>query len=134
MSDTIRIITYEDIDASTTDDQVKSINASGTPFLKFDEIETPSETPSQPGYETGAKGIGKFEVKVDTLEAEMGHLVDVVQRLLKRAEQKTKSDIALEEVELLVEINGNGKISILGTGGQVGGKGAIKLKFKRQQR
>jgi hypothetical protein len=37
----------------------------------------------------------------------------------------------LDEIELSVEINGEGQMSILGTGGKAGGKGAIKLKFKR---
>jgi len=40
----------------------------------------------------------------------------------------------LDEIELSVEVNGEGKISILGNGAQAGGKGAINLKFKRQQR
>ena len=51
---------------------------------------------------------------------------------LIRAEEKPHSEIALEQIELSVEINGEGKISILGNGAQTGGKGAIKLKFKRQ--
>ena len=136
MSDTIRIITYGDINASITDskDGQRSTNARGTPVPRFEETETLSETHSDSALQTGAKGIGEFEVNVDTLEAEMGHLIDVVQRLLTRAEQKSQSEIALDEIELSVEINGNGKISILGTGAQAGGKGAIKLKFKRQQR
>ena len=62
----------------------------------------------------------------------MSHLIDVVERLLIRAEDKNNSEIALDEIELSVEINGEGKISLLGNGAQAGGKGAIKLKFKRQ--
>ena len=38
----------------------------------------------------------------------------------------------LDELELTVEINGEGQVSLLGTGGKVGTKGAIKLKFKRK--
>ena len=34
-------------------------------------------------------------------------------------------------MELTVEINGKDQVSFLGTGGEVGGKKAIKLKFKR---
>ena len=131
MSDTIRVITYGNINAPATDnkDGSKSIDAGGMPFPQFE-----TETPSESANETEIKGIAEFEVKVDTLEAEMGHLIDVVERLLTRAEQKTRSEIALDEIELSVEVNGEGKISVLGTGAQAGGKGAIKLKFKRQQR
>ena len=64
----------------------------------------------------------------------MAHLIDVVERLLIRAENKNNGEIALDEIELSVEINGEGKISLLGNGAQAGGKGAIKLKFKRQQK
>lgn len=64
----------------------------------------------------------------------MSHLIDVVERLLTRAEKQSRNEIALDEIELSVEVNGEGKISILGNGAQAGGKGAIKLKFKRQQR
>ncbi len=131
MSDTIRFITYGNINAPTTDnkDSSRSIDSAPMPFLEFE-----GETPSESANETGTKGIGEFEVEVDTLEAEMGHLIDVVERLLTRAEQKSHSEIALDEIELSVEVNGEGKISVLGTGAQAGGKGAIKLKFKRQQR
>ena len=64
----------------------------------------------------------------------MAHLIDVVERLLIRAENKNNGEIVLDEIELSVEINGEGKISLLGNGAQAGGKGAIKLKFKRQQK
>jgi hypothetical protein len=39
----------------------------------------------------------------------------------------------LDEIELSVEINGEGQVSLIGTGTKVGGKGAIKLKFKRSE-
>ncbi|MEM1171766.1 MAG: hypothetical protein AAGJ08_22475 [Cyanobacteria bacterium P01_H01_bin.35] len=131
MSDKIRFITYGNINAPTTDnkDNSKSIDAALMPTLHFTD-----ETPSEPANKTGTKGFGEFEVEVDTLEAEMRHLIDVVERLLTRAKQKPQSEIALDEIELSVEVNGEGKISVLGTGAQAGGKGAIKLKFKRQQR
>ena len=52
----------------------------------------------------------------------------------KKWRNKNNSEIALDEIELSVEINGEGKISLLGNGAKAGGKGAIKLKFKRQQK
>ena len=132
MSETIRIITYGNVNSTNTntrEDNSKSLDINGLPFLEF---ATEASTNSANSAET--KRIGEFEVKVETLEAEMAHLIDVVERLLIRAENKNNSEIALDEIELSVEINGEGKISLLGNGAQAGGKGAIKLKFKRQQK
>ena len=39
--------------------------------------------------------------------------------------------LALEQVELSIEISSEGQVSILGTGGKLEGKGGIKLSFKR---
>lgn len=79
------------------------------------------------------EGVGVHNVKVQKLEEEMGHLMQVVERLFNRTQQQgnSKPGMQLDEIELSVEINGEGQISILGTGGKAGGKGAIKLKFKR---
>ena len=41
--------------------------------------------------------------------------------------------MALEEVELMVEVNGEGQLSLLGTGGKAGAKGAMTLKFKAKK-
>ena len=132
MSETIRIITYGNVNSTntnTSEDNSRSLDINGLPFLEFGtEAFTNSTNLAE------SKGIGQFEVKVETLEAEMAHLIDVVERLLIRAENKNNGEIALDEIELSVEINGEGKISLLGNGAQAGGKGAIKLKFKRQQK
>jgi hypothetical protein len=79
------------------------------------------------------EGVGVHNVKVQKLEEEMGHLMQVVERLFNRTQQQgnRKPGMQLDEIELSVEVNGEGQISILGTGGKAGGKGAIKLKFKR---
>ena len=130
MSETIRIITYGNVNfTNTSEDNSRSLDINGLPFLEFGTEASTNSTNS-----AESKGIGQFEVKVETLEAEMAHLIDVVERLLIRAENKNNGEIALDEIELSVEINGEGKISLLGNGAQAGGKGAIKLKFKRQQK
>ena len=130
MSETIRIITYGNVNfTNTSEDNSRSLDINGLPFLEFGTEASTNSTNS-----AESKGIGQFEVKVETLEVEMAHLIDVVERLLIRAENKNNSEIALDEIELSVEINGEGKISLLGNGAQAGGKGAIKLKFKRQQK
>ena len=96
MSETIRIITYGDVNSTNTNvaqDSSKSIDVGGLLFLEF-----ATETSTNSSNFKASKGIGKFEVKVETLEAEMGHLIDVVERLLTQAKEKKDSEIALDEI------------------------------------
>lgn len=64
------------------------------------------------------------------LQRNMNDFLEVLGQTFDQAERKN-SKMQLDEVELTVEINGKGQVGLLGTGGEVGGKGAIKLKFKR---
>lgn len=77
----------------------------------------------------------RLEIDVQKLEQEMAHFLQVVGRLFHRAEQQTtqKPGIQLDEIELSVEISGEGKVSLIGSGAKAGGKGAITLKFKRAE-
>ena len=63
----------------------------------------------------------------------MRHFLQSVGRIFNDAERQTTQSpgMRLDEIELSVEINGEGEVKLLGTGGKAGGKGAIKLKFKR---
>lgn len=74
-------------------------------------------------------------VKVSTqkLEAEMSRFVGIVSRLFSHAEAQVnpESGLKLDEIEVSVEINGEGEVKLLGTGGKAGTKGGITLKFKR---
>lgn len=55
-----------------TKDSSKSIDMGGMPFLNFEtEISTKSSN------STKEKGIGEFEVNVETLETEMGHRINL---------------------------------------------------------
>ena len=71
-------------------------------------------------------------VSFETLKQNAGDFLDMVGELFDRAERQQSPGMKLDEVELAVEINGEGQLSLLGTGGKVGGKGAITLKFKRE--
>lgn len=73
------------------------------------------------------------EITVEKLEQEMTHFLQVVGRLFNRAEQEAakKPGMQLDEIELSVEISGEGKVMLMGTGAKAAGKGAITLKFKR---
>ncbi|NEQ38250.1 MAG: hypothetical protein F6K40_19080 [Okeania sp. SIO3I5] len=122
---TIRVTTHSTINASITDNQegLKSFNGF-TPPPKF-SVERFSISSDESG--------GEYEVAEETLEREIGHLIDVVKRVFTRAEKQTQTEIQLDEIEIFAEVNGEGKVSLLGSGVQAGGKGGIKLKFKRQQ-
>ncbi len=70
-------------------------------------------------------------IKAADLKRNMSEFLEVVEETFEKAE-KPSSKIQLEELELAVEINGKGQVSLLGTGGEAGAKGAITLKFKRK--
>lgn len=63
------------------------------------------------------------------LKSQMNGLLQVVSSVFDQA--NSQAGLQLEEVELSVEINAQGQVSILGSGGSLSDKGAIKLKFKR---
>ena len=69
-------------------------------------------------------------VAAEDLKGNMSQFLGVLEETFDQAEQSS-SQIQLEEIEMTVEINGKGQVGLWGTGGEVGGKGAIKLKFKR---
>lgn len=71
------------------------------------------------------------DVSINTLKQEMSKLHTVMTQLFNQFQSTQPETLRLEEVELSVEVNGKGKVSIVGMGGEAGGKGAITLKFKR---
>ncbi|MFM8294551.1 MAG: hypothetical protein ACKN9E_08405 [Microcystaceae cyanobacterium] len=85
-----------------------------------------------PSYEPPALNRHqRSQVSAQTLQANMAEFLTVVEAAFTKAEQ-SQAKMQLEEVELVVEVNGKGQVSLLGTGGELGGKGAITLKFKRK--
>ncbi len=80
----------------------------------------------------------KVLVDADKLEKEMSRFLLVVDKVFSSAEKQTqakseyKSGMQLEEIELTVEINGEGQVKLLGSGVKAGGKGGIKLTFRRK--
>ncbi|WP_414579668.1 hypothetical protein [Anabaena sp. CCY 9402-a] len=63
----------------------------------------------------------------------MTHFLEVVGRLFNRAEQQANGGMQLDEIELSVEISAEGEVKLIGNGAKAGGKGAIKLVFRRQE-
>ena len=75
--------------------------------------------------------ITRRRVEVSKLKQEMKGFLQAMREMLDEAEQPN-SKMQLDEVELSVEINGEGKVTLLGFGGKAGGKGAMTFKFKRK--
>jgi hypothetical protein len=73
----------------------------------------------------------RSRISAEDLKDNIGEFIEVVEESFDRAES-SKSRLQLEEIELSVEISGNGKVSLLGFGGEAAAKGAVKLKFKRK--
>ncbi|MBD0302015.1 MAG: hypothetical protein ICV85_07470 [Tolypothrix sp. T3-bin4] len=84
---------------------------------------------------TGSKGVGDaVKVSAQTLEQNMTHFLKVVGSLFSQAQQQAKvNSMQLDEIELSVEISADGEVKLIGSGVKAGSKGAIKLKFKRQE-
>lgn len=116
----IWIITCETPNQETTSEEItrggKSVGRGG---YSYDDSVEEVDTNSQQHW-----------VEAEVLQSNMNQFLEVLGQTFERAEQ-SHSKIQLDEIELTVEINGKGQVGLLGTGGELGGKGAIKLKFKR---
>jgi hypothetical protein len=88
----------------------------------YDQPEDPSPAQSRRG----------FPVPVGQLEQQMKEFVEAMGRVLAQAKTSAKEvgGMALDEIELSVEVNGEGQVSLFGMGGKAGGKGSMTLKFK----
>ncbi len=71
----------------------------------------------------------RVSVDAQLLKAQMASMVSIVNDLFSQAE--SQSELQLNEVELSVEINAEGQISLVGNGGKLGNSGGITLKFVR---
>lgn len=75
--------------------------------------------------------VERNEVELDKLKAEMKGFIAAMREILDEADPPN-SKMRLDEVELSVEVSGEGKVSLLGIGGKAAGKGAMTFKFKRK--
>ena len=77
----------------------------------------------------------RIGVKAEALKTQVEELRAVVNELFAQSspsiESPSSSGLQLEEVSFSVQVNAKGQLSVLGTGGQLGGSGGITLKFKR---
>ncbi len=71
----------------------------------------------------------RVQVSAGDLKRQIDDLVTVVGDVFDHA--RTEFGLQLDLVELSVEISSEGQVSILGSGGKLGGKGGLKLTFRR---
>ncbi len=104
---------------------------------------SPTDTTPVEGQRGWGEAIQKratalVEVKIDprVLERQLTSFLSVVGRVFQQADQQIQSQpgtppgVQLSEVELSIEISAKGEVKLV-AGGEVAGKGAIKLKFTR---
>lgn len=72
----------------------------------------------------------RVPLDAQALKSSMGGLLRVVGDVFEQASNQTGLD--LDTVKLTVEINSKSQVSLVGTGGELGGKGAIELTFKKK--
>ncbi|MGK7926093.1 MAG: hypothetical protein AB4290_12765 [Spirulina sp.] len=82
-------------------------------------------------YPEESNGRKRSRLSAGELKEHMGEFLDAMEEAFEQAKEP-RSGMCLDEIELSVEINGKGQVSLFGTGGEAGAKGAIKLKFKRK--
>jgi hypothetical protein len=74
----------------------------------------------------------RISLNVEDLKSQMQDLIAVVNDLFNPADPRVmpaSQGLQLEEVTLSVTVNAEGQLSILGTGGKLGGSGGITLKL-----
>lgn len=87
--------------------------------------------PPRQVFEAGQFVARRKRVPLDAkaLKAQMQGMISTVNELFDQA--TTQTGLQLNEVELSVEINAEGQLSLVGNGAKVGNKGGITLKFSR---
>lgn len=86
--------------------------------------------------DSASRGVGDaVKVSAEKLEEEMTRFLQVLGKVFSQAEAQAKvnSKMQLDQIELSVEISGEGEVKLLGSGAKAGGKSAIKLTFKRKE-
>lgn len=71
----------------------------------------------------------RVSLDAQALKVQMENMLAIVNDLFDQANLQT--GLQLDEVELSVEINAEGQISLVGNGGKLGNTGGITLKFTR---
>ncbi|MEL6384391.1 MAG: hypothetical protein AAFQ89_18420 [Cyanobacteria bacterium J06626_18] len=73
-------------------------------------------------------------VSAAKLEQGMADFLQTMGRVIQNAQARATElgNMELDEIELSVEVNGEGQLSLLGSGGKMGGSGTMTLRFKKK--
>jgi len=105
-------------------------------WIVTDELTEPEPIEGQRGWREEVRqrisSLKEVQLPVTQLEQNMNQFLQLIGRLFKQVDQQigTESDMKLDEVELSVQISGEGEVKLV-AGGKAAGKGAITLKFKQ---
>lgn len=106
-----------------TDSVPEGTRGGDTPRNPYDDVPRTTTIARRPGV----------PVPAAKLEQGMVDFLNTMGRVLKQAQAKAQEigGMELDEIELSVEVNGEGQLSLLGSGASVGGSSAITLRFKK---
>ena len=105
--------------------------------------ETVEDSPSEEGQKgwgrdlvekAATSALKSSPVSINKIKKEWLRTLRLIGQLIHQAEEEAggEFDMQLDEVTLAVEIDGKGRVGLIGTcNGEANGKGAITLKFKR---
>lgn len=77
-----------------------------------------------------ARRFVRKAVDVEKLEKEMQSFLAAMERIIGRLNQKV-GEYQMDSITVSAEVSAKGTVSLLGTGGEMGGKGGISFTFKR---
>jgi hypothetical protein len=95
------------------------------------------ETISILGYESAAvdrsnpltRMLVRKSVDVETLENEVRAFLSAMQRVIGNLDEQM-GKYRMESITISAEVNAKGKLSLLGSGGEMGAKGGVNFTFK----
>lgn len=98
-----------------------------------DQAYVPNPYQTSPQRQPSAAQAGRVAVSAEKLEQGLRDFLRVTGRVLRHSIDSAGDLVGmeLEEIEVTVEVNAEGEISLMGSGVKTGGKGAMTLKFKK---
>jgi hypothetical protein len=106
-------------------------------WIVTDRLESINRPKGEKGTPLGLPTVEKesqvrFPVESQKLKEGFTKFLQILGGVIGEAKHNAEDlgGMELNEIELMVEVNGEGQFSLLGNGGKAGGKGAMTLKFK----
>ena len=118
--------------------QVEETEATTAPFDGQRDGRTDTgggwDEPKRSATEELIQTLRRKRVPLDAhaLKSQMQGMIAIINDLFEQAEPS--GGLQLNEVELSVEINAEGQVSLVGNGGKLGNTGGITLKFTRPEK